>query len=103
MGGPAALKSVLFNVLVNACEGDGKRGSHRVDVRIAAMAGRVRVEVADDGPGFTVIPEGASTKARGWGLGLSLVESLLRASAGSLERGNRPEGGARVAIELPAA
>ena len=71
----------------------------------------VRVEVADNGPGvpaelrervlepfFTTKPVGAGT-----GLGLSVCHGILAAYGGSIEIGDRPGGGARLVVTLPAA
>lgn len=41
-----------------------------IDVRVTTMDGRIRVEVSDDGPGFT------REAPRGDGLGLKIVEKL---------------------------
>lgn len=44
--------------------------SNGIDVKVTAGPGTIRVEVADDGPGF------ATDVARGDGLGLTIVEKL---------------------------
>lgn len=44
--------------------------SNGIDVKVTAGAGTIRVEVADDGPGFTADVD------RGEGLGLTIVEKL---------------------------
>lgn len=41
-----------------------------IDVKVTARRGRIRVEVADDGPGFSI------DDPRGEGLGLAIVEKL---------------------------
>lgn len=41
-----------------------------IDVKVTTQDGRIRVEVADDGPGFS------ANAPRGEGLGLSIVEKL---------------------------
>lgn len=107
-GGAPALERLLQNLIVNACEGDGQRGATRVEVRVfpASDSKRVRIAVCDDGPGFSpALLRAASggvatTKRDGSGLGLALVRELVEASGGSLERGNRPEGGAIVSVTL---
>jgi anti-sigma regulatory factor (Ser/Thr protein kinase) len=45
-------------------------GSSEVDVKVTAGADHIRVEVTDDGPGFSI------DDPRGEGLGLSIVERL---------------------------
>jgi anti-sigma regulatory factor (Ser/Thr protein kinase) len=49
--------------------GDGKE-SDEIVVRVSVRAGYIRVEVADQGPGFSI------DAPRGEGLGLSIVEKL---------------------------
>ena len=65
--------------------------------------------VEDDGPGFdaaalaeaSAVP--TSTKPHGMGLGLLMTSELVRVSGGSFRAENRPEGGARLSLTLPAA
>lgn len=109
-GGVATLRRIIANLVVNACEGDGARGARRVDVSAGdAPAGRVSFEIADDGPGLPPAllercpGEGASTKAEGTGLGMQLVEGLVRASGGTVSWRAREGGGTRVIVELAAA
>jgi anti-sigma regulatory factor (Ser/Thr protein kinase) len=44
--------------------------SEGIDVKVTARSGRIRVEVTDQGPGFSV------DDPRGEGLGLTIVEKL---------------------------
>ena len=76
----------------------------------ATRDGWFRIEVEDDGPGFT--PDALadfgkpynSTKGRaGGGLGLFLLVNVLRKLGGLAEAGNLAGGGARVSIRLPIA
>jgi anti-sigma regulatory factor (Ser/Thr protein kinase) len=45
-----------------------------IDVNVTVRAGKIRVEVADEGPGFAI--DDARGDARGDGLGLAIVEKL---------------------------
>ena len=109
--GGASLRRILFNLVLNACEGDGRSAARHVQVRARAAGEgrRVVVDVADDGPGFPAsvldapVGQAGTTKASGSGLGLALAASLTHASGGVLRHANRAEGGARVTLELPAA
>jgi signal transduction histidine kinase len=110
-GGPRALLRVLQNLVVNACEGDGRARARRVEIRLRAAErdDALRIEVCDDGPGFR--PDqldhegrlGLSTKEDGSGLGLALVRGVVEASAGRLALANGAGGGAVVSVELPRA
>lgn len=73
------------------------------------------IEVADDGPGFPASylphaferfrrPDGGRARSDGGtGLGLAIVAAVATAHGGSASARNRPDGGAVVAIDLPAA
>jgi two-component system, NtrC family, C4-dicarboxylate transport sensor histidine kinase DctB len=108
-GGVITLRRVVENLVLNACEGNGEKGAARVDItaRTEPYSGRLEVLIADDGPGFAADRlaspiEGLSTsKPNGTGLGLYTSECLIRASGGTLERSNRPTGGAQLRILLP--
>ena len=107
-GGERGLVHVLVNLLVNACEGNGRRSATMVRLSAALDARRpgfVRIDITDDGPGFDAeilragANRGLSTKADGGGLGLGLVRGLVQASGGDVALENRgPDGGACVAL-----
>lgn len=106
-GGAAVLRHVLHNLAVNACEGDGRRGARRVRLGARREADRLTLWVEDDGPGFTdaqlrrALDARGTTKRRGSGLGLMMIHRLVEQFDGALSKANRPEGGARVQVELP--
>lgn len=71
-------------------------GVGRIDVRVARLAERLLIEVSDNGPGLV---DG------GQGLGLFNVRErlqLLYGTAQQMSICNRPEGGVRVRVEIPA-
>jgi len=80
-----------------------------LEVRTWAEGARVRVEVADSGPG--IAPEHIhriydpffTTKAarKGTGLGLSVSYGIIQEHGGSIEVSNRQSGGARFRLDLP--
>jgi signal transduction histidine kinase len=104
---PHQIKRVLINLIDNAIEALDRRGTVEIATEIDATAGRVRLIVADDGPG---IPEGAreqlfvpsfSTKRRGSGLGLAVVSRIVQEHQGEIRvESNRPKG-TRFVVELP--
>ena len=107
-GGERSLQRILQNLLVNACEGDGRTHAGRVQVTVSHGEDGVTLEVNDDGPGFPpVVPRGSpggfTSKPDGSGYGLYLVSTLVGASDGSLIIEDVPKGGARVRVTLPSA
>ncbi len=86
-------------------------GGGEIDVRVVADPQWVRIDVADDGPGFanealTHATErfwrADSARSRGGtGLGLSIARVLIEAHGGELMLANRPERGAVVSLLLP--
>ena len=63
------------------------------------IPGAVRLGLDDTGPGFP--PEQLDHDSGRGGIGLSLCQAIAQAHGGSLEIALRPEGGARVCVELP--
>jgi signal transduction histidine kinase len=79
-----ALESLTKNAIDALAGRDG-----RVDISAEPLPeGRVRVRVADDGPGVPreirhqIFEPGFSTKEKGWGIGLSLARRIVRDSHG---------------------
>lgn len=130
LGDPAQLTQVLLNIIKNALEAMSGGGVLSLVTRMetdfhimrlrasqAASAAEgqpssshakfLRVEIADDGPGFPT-PDPArlfepfyTTKARGTGLGLAICQGIVAAHNGDIRVSNRPEGGGQVTITLP--
>ena len=108
-GDPVALKRLVSNLVENALKyGGSARG------RVYAEDGMAIVEVDDDGPGvspadlervFEPFYRGEPSRNRGTGgigLGLAVVRSLARAHGGDVTLANRPGGGLRASVRLPA-
>ena len=113
MGDPDLLYRAFLNVFNNALQAmeDAPRRELSVETAAARRGDRemVRISISDTGPGLD--PEAAgrlfdpffTTRENGSGLGLSIVGSILSSHQGTVEIANRPEGGTRVDMWLPAA
>ncbi|MBN2038257.1 MAG: HAMP domain-containing histidine kinase [Chitinispirillaceae bacterium] len=108
-GGPEALRRVMNNLVINACQGNGTAAAARVETGMSLSPdGReLLIIVTDDGPGFTPVQLAGpltgfqTTKKHGTGLGLYTALRVLKANNGSLIRGNRSGGaGAVVTVKL---
>ena len=102
---PVALRRVLDNLVGNALR-------HGGNARLQARVGGPRVElwVDDDGPGIP--PEQIARAFEPWvrlrehgggqGLGLAIARDLAERDGAELTLANRPEGGLRACLRLPA-
>ena len=107
------IQQVLTNLLENAV--NHAEGATRIRVEIAGQGDTVMIAVEDDGAGFPpellpqlfdrkLLPQPRSCAdgRRGLGLGLTLCSAIIKAHGGRMTAENRPEGGARVCLWLPA-
>lgn len=101
---PVLFRQVLVNLIDNAVAAVGGKGEVRIRVR---KEGRdVAIEILDDGPGLPTEDQKLltrpfySTKGRGSGMGLAIVDRIVRDHGGSLGIGNRRPRGTRVLICL---
>ncbi len=110
---PRRLSQVLLNLLLNSADAleEAQVKGPRVALRVLHQSERVRLVLEDNGPGIAaehlprLFTPFFTTKApgKGTGLGLALSRQYVEGFGGSLHAENRPEGGARFTVELPAA
>ena len=102
---PELLRIAVQNLLVNAVQAMGGRGTLRVHIH--AAQGMAHIDVADSGPG---IPRHAmdklftaffTTKARGTGLGLATVRRIADAHGGQVAILSTGEQGTIVRLSVP--
>ncbi|HEY5341938.1 MAG TPA: HAMP domain-containing sensor histidine kinase [Candidatus Aquilonibacter sp.] len=100
-----AASAVLHNAITHG-------GGGRIDVRVQRDGHVVRIDIADDGPGFgdealahatERFWRADSARSRGGtGLGLSIARVLIEAHGGEVRLANAPQRGAIVSLVLPA-
>ena len=110
-GGRVRLGQVFVNLVNNAVDAIGGQEGGRVDITARQSEDVVIVEVSDNGPG---IPDATlqhifdpffTTKAtgEGIGIGLSIVDNIVRDFGGKVSAHNGENGGAVFRVELLAA
>ncbi len=106
VGDPQALVQVALNLLLNAVDA-ARQGGGNVRVRLEAETpGRASLTVEDDGPGLPpevrrrLFEPFVTTKAQGTGLGLYVVEALVRRMGGKVALLPREEGGTQARVDL---
>ena len=111
-GDEGLLRQALLNLARNAAEAcaaseGGGRVAVRGDVVHGEETGFQRISITDNGPGIplNVLPRlfrpFFTTKAKGTGLGLAVVQKVIVQHGGQVEVRNRPEGGAEFIVTLP--
>jgi signal transduction histidine kinase len=105
------LQQVLWNLIRNALEAIRGQGKVRVSAKQQTEHGRegVLIEVSDSGPGISVenmeniFTPFFTSKTRGSGLGLAMVQSAVRAHGGKIRVMDGDGGGAGFQVWLPIA
>ena len=109
MGDPARLRQVFVNLLDNAVKYTPRGG--RIRVEAAQLPGRVQVVISDTGVG--IAPEELprvrqkvyqpAPSIPGSGIGLALVDEIVRLHGGRMEMDSEPGVGTAVTVLLPVA
>jgi signal transduction histidine kinase len=99
------VRHAIANLVANALQIEGPAGA--IEVRARATEGRLTVAIIDGGPGVSVEAQERlfspffTTRARGTGLGLTVVRRIALAHGGSVHFEPTPGGGATFVFELP--
>jgi signal transduction histidine kinase len=110
-------REIMVQVLINLIENSVKFGASSavkaITVRLREEGERVRVEVADTGPGipardvkkifndFYRAENAVTSAAGGTGIGLALVKRFVSLLGGRVSASNNPGPGCTIAIDLP--
>ncbi len=96
----AFLRSIIYNLLNNACKyRDPEKLEHRVDIRVLSATNGVWLEVQDNGVGMNLKKVGRdlfqpfrrlSTVGEGSGVGLSLVKNFAEKNGGEIHVESEP-------------
>jgi two-component system sensor histidine kinase HydH len=100
------MKQALLNLLINAMDASGEGDA--ITITTEASGAVLKVSVQDTGRGIR--PEDVekifkpfyTTKTRGTGLGLAVVDRIVKEHGGRIEVDSAPERGATFTMELPA-
>ena len=111
-------REIMVQVLINLIENSLKFGrsspSKAITIRLRESGDRIRIEVADTGPGipagdvkkifsdFYRADNAVTAATGGTGIGLALVRRFVMLLGGRVWAANNPGSGCTVAIELPA-
>jgi signal transduction histidine kinase len=103
----AQLRQALINLIRNAREAMAGAVSRRLEVAVRVAGERIVITVHDSGPGIGAANMGKifdpffSTKERGTGLGLALVQHIVVDHGGQIEVASPPGEGTTFTLTLP--
>ena len=104
---PGQLEQALINLLKNAAEATAQTSSPRAAITARlGRGGRLRIEVADNGPGVPVdlaphiFTPFFSTKKQGRGIGLAMVRQLVHGNGGTVRYARSVSSGARFIVSF---
>jgi two-component system nitrogen regulation sensor histidine kinase NtrY len=101
------MKQALINLIDNAIGAIKGTGNIEISVAHDPILKKVRMEIADDGPGISnedktrLFQPNFSTKKAGMGLGLTIVNTIIADHNGMINVQDNTPRGAKFVIELP--
>ncbi len=101
------MKQALINLIDNAISAMKSAGNITIAVAHDPILKKVRIEIADDGPGISnedktrLFQPNFSTKKTGMGLGLTIVNTIIADHNGMINVQDNSPRGAKFVIELP--
>ncbi|MGR8952730.1 MAG: sensor histidine kinase, partial [Gammaproteobacteria bacterium] len=102
----AGLRQALLNLILNAADAlEGRAGTIRLTAEHSGAG--LRIDVVDDGPGFSqeLLEHGIrpfrTTRQRGTGLGLTMVQRFVKETGGRIRLQNQTPHGACVSLFWP--
>jgi two-component system nitrogen regulation sensor histidine kinase NtrY len=104
---PDHIKRAVLNLVDNAVEAVGAGGTVTVETEHVPDTARVRITVADTGPGIPSEDRDKlflpyfSTKVTGMGLGLPIVGEIVNEHGGTIRIEDNQPSGMRFVIEVP--
>ncbi|WP_174626634.1 sensor histidine kinase [Candidatus Methylobacter favarea] len=105
LGNQNALRGALMNILNNAVDAVGQAGI--IQLSVDQLNDHLRIVIKDNGPGIAnaacqrVFEPFFTTKTNGTGLGLAVVNSVIKAHGGHVQAESRPGEGAIFALDIP--
>jgi len=100
------MERAFFNLVLNACEAASQQG--RVQIQLQASADSFEVRVADNGPGVPpsirstlFAPFVSSGKLNGTGMGLAIVNKIVRDHRGAVSVERTSDAGTVFLVQLP--
>ncbi len=105
LGNANALRGALLNVVNNAVDALGQEGSIQITANL--LDENLHIVIKDNGPGISeqhcqrVFEPFFTTKSNGTGLGLAVVDSVVKAHGGAVVVTSKPGLGTAFAITLP--
>ncbi|MFC4260511.1 sensor histidine kinase [Marinobacter lacisalsi] len=102
-------REALVGACINLVNNSLEAGASRVALTLVGTRDELEIAVVDDGPGFPqdkvneLMEAFYTTKSHGTGLGLAVVQAVVKAHNGQFSLAAMPRGGACASIRLPAA